>query len=391
VSIKQTLRTSVAAGALLALVAPFAFSSSASAGKADVTFSGQIMRGLLFADDGVNSGVFIVDNWMSDSRINVKVSGQLTESVSVAGGLRIKFKGAKDASFDSASGDKSMTGSNGAALGTDAINIGFKHKSMGSLAIGNIALAGDGALEQNYLGGGWAQGWGAMVGPAHAFKFIDTATGIANDANGRTTSAGAAKSIGPGTFDDYDSSSPDAVRYTTPTFNGTSLATSITQNGDVSFGASYGGSFGGVDVISRAFYNNNHASTTDGSLASTAWGAGVGVLHSSGLNATVFQGVKKRAGASDTAASSSKRVGGGVGYNTNLSSLGETGLFVTYNEITDDQSKGDKYTSYQIGVGQAVDSIGMQFVLEYIRAKYTDTTDKYNDIDMVYFATKLPF
>jgi hypothetical protein len=379
VSIKQTLRTSVAAGALLALVAPVAFSSSASAGKADVTFGGHINKGLLYADDGVNNGVFIVDNWMSGSRVNVKASGQLTEAVSVAAGATFRFAGARDARFDAVTGDKSISQTTG-SVWTDSVNIGFSHKSMGSLAIGNGSLAGGGALEQNYLGGAWAQGWG-FNGPTNKFAFVNSTTNVAS-------------TILQSSFDDYDPYSPDRVRYDTPSFNGTKLSTSIDQNGNTNFGINYGGDFGGVSVIAGAFYENNHASTKEDTLNSSQWGGSIGVLHSSGLNATLIYGVEKTdksSVAASTDIGSSKRTGGGVGYNTNLSSLGETGLFVTYNQIKDSQSKGDKYTNYQVGVGQSIDSIGMEFALEYIRSKYTDLSTQYNDIDMVYFATRLPF
>jgi len=115
VDIKTVLKTSVAAGALMALAAPMTFApvSSAEAGgtptansKVTTTLGGRIHRAIMHVDDGAHDGMFNTDGQSSNSEVWLTGSGALTESITVGAKLRWDVgKNQGSCSFGSTTGD----------------------------------------------------------------------------------------------------------------------------------------------------------------------------------------------------------------------------------------------------------------------------------------------
>ena len=88
-SIKTTLKASVAAAALIAVAAPV-ISSPAEAGLANgndnsVVISGSLNRALMYTDNGTANDWSNVDGGTDNSRLRILVSGKLTDSIKVGG------------------------------------------------------------------------------------------------------------------------------------------------------------------------------------------------------------------------------------------------------------------------------------------------------------------
>ena len=89
-NIKTTLKASVAAGALLALVTPMQSAEAgsfkgANQGKMDVTWGARIHRALRHVDDGDHDGIFNTGGSSGNSEVWVMGSGKLTEGITMGG------------------------------------------------------------------------------------------------------------------------------------------------------------------------------------------------------------------------------------------------------------------------------------------------------------------
>jgi hypothetical protein len=394
VEIKNLLKTSVAAGALLALAAPMA-SGSAEAGiksqnsKVNLTVGGQIVRSLIYADDGEHSQLFQVDGRTTGTRVRYIVSGQLTESIKV-GGLIEHDVGQSNDSFFFDNGVTSVTTTATASTGQvsnptgndvsgDSTGFGirhhfvsFEHKSLGKLSIGQTNTASNGSMELGYAGSG-----SMTLGGATTLSGINFTTG----ANGAFTTSNAASHTS--TFDGL--SRDDVIRYDTPKFGGFGIATSMQDEGTFDVAVRYSGKFGGVSVKAAAHYANVEAGS-----ASVGQQAGImaAAKHTSGLSARI--GYAGRA--IQASGRTPRTLIGGVGYAAKLSSLGSTNFYFEYYGAEDTSVAGNDMDTYYVGVVQKLDSIGSEMGLVYGSHSLDDTANTdYNNIDTVMFQTKLNF
>jgi len=374
VDIKNTLRTSVAAGALLAL-APVAISSSADAGslkqqgKMDLVMGGQIARSLLYVDDGETSQLFHIDNPTTGTRVRYIAKGQLTESITVGGLLEHDVgQSNQSARFTTTTGDEESPDT--ATFGIRHADISFSHKSLGKLSIGQGNGAANGVSEVSL--GGW--GFINAGGPAQnsAFDFFN---------NG--TQAYSGQTIGANMSQFDGNSRNDRVRYDTPSFGGLVVSASLQDNGSIETAARYGAKFGGVQVKIAAHYNNNNGGT-----GFQQWSTSGAAKHSSGLN--VEAGYGGRSG--DGLGRKPKWWKAGVGYTAKLSSLGATSFGFVYHDNEDVGTAGNDANSISIIAVQKLASIGADMGIQYQRLTLDDTANTdYDDINQVMFTTKLNF
>ena len=268
--IKNVLRTSVAAGALLAL-APVAISSSADAGsikqqgKMDLTVGGQIARGLAYVDDGENSQLFHIDNPTTGTRVRFIAKGQMTESISV-GGLLEYDVGQSNENIHFTTSTNSEAQADTTTFGIRHADISFSHKSLGKLSIGQGNGAANGTSESSYAGISSANaGGGARHGRLNFYN------------DGTNAYSGQLVSNQLNHFDGL--SRNDRIRYDSPSFAGLKIAASLKDGGAVETAARYGASFGGVKVKLAGHWLNNEAE--GGGQQYSISGA---AMHSSGLN-----------------------------------------------------------------------------------------------------------
>ena len=371
--IKTVLKTSVAAGALMALAAPMALVpvSSAEAGaevgtnsKVKSSFGGRIHRAIMHVDDGQHDGMFNTDGQSSNSEVWLTGSGQLTESITVGAKLRWDIgKNQGSCSFGSTTGDDTCA-AGGFASKNESIY--FKHKSMGTLTIGDADEAHAGAPNLDY-----ASKLNDVGATAGGFEFTTGANGAWSG-----ITAGAV-------FDDVDPTTTNVIRYDSPAFGGMGLAASFSNTGSGSMKLSYAGTLSGLSV--KAAIGHTAA---EGAGNDTMTSGSVAIKHSSGLNARVGYGKTDTSG-SDIDAQYQVY---GLGYAGKFNSLGQTDFYVNVNETEDSRADSDDADEVTVGVVQALDSIGGKMGLSYTQVSYDDGlgTD-YNDIDVVYFETAFNF
>jgi hypothetical protein len=394
---KTTLKTSVAAGALLALAAPVASGSAeamdktafkAQNSKVNLTIGGQIVRSLIYADDGEHSQLFHVDGRTTGTRVRYIVSGQLTESIKV-GGLIEHDVGQSNNSFTFANGTTTASvvsaGGTGATVGVATGNdsssdttsfgirhhfVSFEHKSLGKLSLGQTNSASNGTMELGYAGSG-----NLTLAGGTMLSGIEFTTGT----NGAFSGLAAASQTN--TFDGL--SRDDVIRYDTPKFGGFSLATSMQDEGTFDVALRYGGKIAGLSVKAAAHYANIEAGA-----GGEQFGISAAVKHSSGLSARAAYG-----GQSVNASGRTPRATiAGVGYSAKISSLGSTDFYFEWYNAEDIAAAGRDMDTYYFGVSQKLSSIGSEVGLVYGQHSLDDTASTdYNDINAVMFQTKLNF
>lgn len=389
---KNILKTSVAAGALFALAAPVAPSAQADFknqnSKVNLTIGGQIVRSLIYADDGEHSQLFNVDGRTVGTRLRYIVSGQLTESIKVGGLLEhdvgqsndsFSFGGAPSTAgvLTAAGTGTTITGGTGNDSSADSTGFGirhhfvsFEHKSMGKLSIGQTNTASNGTMETSLMSSGNT----TLTGSTMLSGIVFT-TG----ANGTFTAVTAACQTD--TLDGL--SRDDVIRYDTPTFGGFKLATSMQDEGTFDVAGWYGGKIAGLDVKASAHYAN-----TEAGGGGQQWGFAGTVGHSSGLAMRANYGGKRV----ENSGRKTKVWMVGGEYAAKLSSIGETAFFVEFYRGEDVAAAGREMDTLYVGVVQKMDSIGSEMSLTYGKHSLDDTASTdYNDIDAVMFQTMLNF
>jgi len=373
VDIKTVLKTSVAAGALMALAAPMTFapvSSAEAAGlsnansKVTTTLGGRIHRALMHVDDGQHDGMFNTDGQSGNSEVWLTGSGALTESITVGAKLRWDIgKNQGTQSFGSTTGDDTLAAS---AFGSKNESIYFKHKSMGTLTIGDADEAHAGAPNLDYAGK--LNDVGAVAG---GFHFTTGANGAFS-----ATTTGAV-------FDDIDPTTTNVVRYDSPAFGGMGLALSYSATSSASGKLTYSGTVSGLSVKAAIGHTNAEGAGND-----TMTSGSIAIKHASGLNARVGYGKADTSGSVIDA----KYQVFGLGYAGKFNSLGQTDIYMSVHETEDAALDGDEADEVNVGITQALDSIGGKMGLSYTQVSYDDGlgTD-FNDVDVVYFETSFNF
>lgn len=374
-NIKTTLKTSVAAAALVAIGAP-AVVSSASAGinngnKNSLIMSGQIVRALMYQDDGHNSQLFNIDGFDTASRVRWIVSGQMTESVSIGGLVEMNFP---NSNRNYALG---TAGSNNGEVDTDTTfairhtRIDFKHKALGTLSLGQSSVAGDGATSQTFT--------------AYAPTISGSADAPLGNSNFWNSTTQSISTVGQAALTDYDPSREDRIRYDTPSFGGLKLSVSHQDTGE-SAAANYSGKFGGIQVAAAGFYKNNSA----GSTTNTAtMGGSIAAKHDSGVSADFsYSRQDNKPGVTQEG----KNWHAGAGYAANLTNLGTTGFGIIYSQTDDGVVNGDEGTQFAFSVNQKVASVGADIFAGFTLATYDDgTATNYDDFTTIFAGTRLNF
>ena len=376
-NIKTTLKASVAAGALLALVTPM---QSAEAGsfkganesRMDVTWGARIHRALRHVDDGEHDGIFNTDGTSANSEVWVMGSGKLTEGITMGGLLRWDVgKNQGTISFGSTTGDETTAAD---AFASKYETIYFQHK-LGRVTIGDWDEAAANTTNATYAGG-LSGGGGGSHGAG--FHFTTGAEGAFN-----ATTVGAV-------FNDTDPTTTNVVRFDSMNISGFTLGASYSQDGSTSGRIQYSGGIGDVTMIARLGYTNANATATATTGGNETTGGSVALRHTpSGLSAAIGMGEQNNHVATDN---DPQYFRANVGYASKWNSLGTTTFMVHYHETEDNVTIGDQAEDITVGVMQALDSVGGRMGIEYSNISMSDAvgTD-YNDIDVVYFETSINF
>lgn len=374
--IKTTLKTSVAAGALLALAAPMA-ASQAEAGiknqnsKIDLTVGGQIVRALAYADDGSNEELFMLDNPSSGTRIRFIVKGQVTESMAIGGLLEYDVgQDGEAARFTTTTGDAEMTDT--AAHGVRHHYIDFKHKSLGTFSLGRGNTATNGFMETNHSGSFLNAMGSSGVG---AMSFRDDAG----------TTFVAVSSVSD-YLDNGDGGRNNRIRYDSPKFAGFGLAVSVQDDTTPSFAVRYGGKVMGLAVKAVIGYQDHSAGST---TEDDTIGGSIGIKHDSGFSLAGAYGKRDREVGNDNDPKAWRL---SAGYEAKLTSLGSTIFDVTYWNIEDDNAVGNDFESIRVSAIQKLAAAGSDVGVMFENNSFDNAANtNFDDINVFWFAAKLNF
>jgi len=371
VDFKKHLTSTVAAGALLAFAAPVdAVAGDANVGndKVNVTLGGRIHRHLVHIDDGYRDGLFHGSGSSGNSELWLTGSGKLTENVTMGAYVRWDVaKQGSSVSFGSTTGD--LTSADGANAHKYEY-IYFKHKSMGTLTIGDADSGANGTMNGNYA---------SMVGdPATGAGGTDITTGTAGASGGEVSD-----------FVSYLDAGSDAnnrVKYATPAMGGFSVGADVEQGGGGGIGLKWAGSVSGMSAKAGVGveYDGGGQELRGGSVA---------VKHGSGMHIALNYGDMDIDDNSQTATATdyqSLRIVGG--YEAKVNSLGATNIGISYLETEDKTGEGDEGEVISVAIKQSLDSVGGWIGMQYENLSFDDTagTDM-NEIDTFLVETAFNF
>ena len=410
-NIKTTLKSTVAVTALFAVAAPVANAADdtlKSGNKNSLTVSGQVVRAIYHADDGVSDKTFQSGGNWTASRVRWIASGKLNENVTAGASIEMNIPLSNNDTHTL--GSQQADGTDSAADSAWAIRheyVWVKHKKFGKLSMGNTDPAANGASEADYSGTGiFAGSDGDSYGSSILFQ--NTTTASAPVAS--TASVGAAIS----NFDHV--SRTDVIRYDTPRFMGLQLKTSAIAGGMWDVSANYSGKFGPVKVKARAGYTDQSARNASANFIASG---SIALLHDSGLNVAFAGGKQNFAG---PASKSTSGLAGGnddnlavdtnfngtedpsflyasIGYKAKIFGVGGTNFNIKWNQTEDavqlanhDDNEGE---SIGVAVVQEFSAIGAKIGLEYMNYSYeskTNTTDNtFDDVDVIALMTVFAF
>jgi len=371
VNIKTTLKSSVAAAALLASIAPVAISTPAEAGSisngndVSVTLTGRFNKMIQWVDDGLADDISVGDNQNFRSRAWVTASGKVNEALTVSG--RVEYRWGENTNSSSGASEVG-TGAAGPLSGASdesAVTeswVQASHKQFGTIKMGLHEISTDGMGTQTYNPAGEAVSTAALDAHAGINVIVSNAT---------TTTALTTASF----FANYEGGDENQVSYISPNLGGFFMKAHL---GEASTGAAlgWGGKFGGISAKAYGGYRNTAggSTTVDG-----AWGAGVAAKHDSGLSASFNYTAEKAATANTVKGKSWSAL---VGYQANLTSMGATGFAVEYMKSENTTVKDDEGVKIAVGVQQDMGS-GVTVYGAYHHLSMDRSTVNYEDISAV--------
>lgn len=311
--------------------APASTEGLVESGQDDIrlTLSGQVNRGVLFADNGTDSEVFHVDNDNSSTRIRFVGEGDLNDDITVGTQIEVQFESnsTADISFNQSgsAGDNNFT--------ERKLELYFDSDQFGRVWLGQGDTASNSTSEVD-LSGTSVVGYSGIA---------DMAGGLEFD-NGRE--------IGDA-FSNLDGlSRDDRLRYDTPNFGGFVASASAVESDEWDTALRFAGEIGGVRTAAAVAYaNSNTFEQINGSAS---------VLFSSGLNFTAAAGTRDpdAAGRDDPFFYYLK-----VGQRLDIFDIGETRLAVDFTQADDVEADGEEFTSYGAFLVQVLDPVATELYL----------------------------
>lgn len=372
-TIKTTLKASVAAAALLAVSAPVV-SSTADAGSISngndiaITMSGQIARSVVMIDNGASSEVQHIDGGNdTNTRLRILGSAPVTESVTV--GLVWEANMATtNRGFGSTNGSAGTNTTNGAAgFAHRKSDISFTHASLGKLSIGQGDTASDNKPSLD------------STGNNNAGLTYAGGTLIANSTTGVNTALTAS-----GQFNAQFGGRASRVRYDLPNVAGFDLGFDLMDNDQWDVGLKYGATMGDIQIAFAAQYMKLDSATAD-----AQYGTGLALKHSGGLSAGVHYGKEDRVTGN---ALDPKQWGVEVGYTTSaMSNLGATSITVSYVDAEEAATANMEATKWGVYLNQDLPS-SVKIFAAYEAAEYDDgTATNYDDVSVALVGTFIAF
>jgi hypothetical protein len=363
----------VTASALAVSSVPgFAEESGSSVASANtgirLTFSGQVNRGVLFADDGVSNETFFVDNDNSSTRFRFTGEGDFADGWTAGVNIEIQAESNSTASVNQITQN---TGGGSSFLSERKLELFFENDKYGRLTVGQGDTASNSTSEVDLSG-----------------TSIVAYSGIADFAGGILfrDGAGALTTVNIGSVvTNLDGlSRQDRVRYDAPSFGGVTLSGSVGSDGIYDVAARYNSTLGAFKVGAALAYsvNTSDDETINGSVS---------LLHQdTGLSLTLAGGSTDRDLATDLRDTTFGYVK--VGYQTkSITNLGTTAFSIDYSVSDDVAAAGDEATSYGIAAVQHIDAIGTDLYLGVRNYELDRPGSQFQDVTAVLAGARLKF
>lgn len=334
-----------------------------------LSFSGQVNRGVLFIDDGEENSTFFVDNDNSSTRFRITADGAINENWSAGVNIEVQLESNSTANVS----QDDANPSNSDFFSERKLEAYIEGRNFGRLTFGQGDTASNGASEADLSGTG-VVGYSGVADAASGIKFTSGGTLT-------TTTVGSA-------FTNLDGlSRRDRVRYDTPSLGGLTLSTSVgaADDGDDTFydvAARYAGDFGGFKLDSALAFSVDESDDeiVNGSISVLS--------EDTGLSLTLAGGSKELdAGGDDVTFGYVK-----AGYQTDtLTSLGNTAFAVDYAQNENAFGGDDESTSYGFLAVQSVDAIGSEFYAGVRNYELDVSGVDYDDVTAVLAGVRIKF
>lgn len=366
----------VSASVLAVTSAPvFAEGNTIFSGNSGIklTFSGQVNRGVLLSDDGVDTETFFVDNDNSSTRFRIIAEGDI--NAGLRAGLNIEIEAETNSTAVVSQDNRNPDSSD--FLNERKLEFYLEGDSFGRISVGQGDTASNSSAEVD-LSGTAVVGYSGIADLGGGLQFRDEDENLSGVRVGQT-------------FTNLDGlSRQDRVRYDTPSLNGLVLSASAgVAGGDFDgeeiydIAARYKGDFGAYKFDSAIAFAvaPNDDEIVDGSAS---------VLHESGVSLTLAGGSVDR----DDDADDRDTVFGYIklGYETEgLTSMGSTAFAIDYSYNEDVALEDDESTSYGLFAVQKVDAINSELYLGVRNYELDRTGEDFDDIVAVLAGARIRF
>jgi hypothetical protein len=246
--------------------------------RVSLTISGQVSRGVLYANDGQDSEIFHVDNANASTRIRFVGEGRFDEDLSIGTNIETQMQSNSTSAVNQL-GDRGADGTD--FLSQHKLELYFDHQRFGKLTIGQGNTASNGTAEVDLSGTSLVND--SSVGDSAGgllFRRTDLPVGVTGISPSSPT-VGAA-------FTNLDGlSRDDRVRYDTPAYYGFGLSGSAIADGRWDVAGRFGREFADMLLLEAAMaYANtaDAANTVDGSVSALHTPTGLNLTYAAGVS-----------------------------------------------------------------------------------------------------------
>jgi hypothetical protein len=317
--------------------------------------NGHVNRAIVLTDNGTASGFTHVTSNFSRTRVRWIGTGKISDDLSVKTNIELGNQSSVATGQDLGdNGDH-----NGDALDERHIEFQITSKSLGKIYMGQGISGSESIAEQDLSGTGIVSlnGNGELIGGGETFQASDAASGHGT--------------VGDN-FNNFDGlGRRDRIRYDTPKFGGFQVTTSHSNQDSWDLALRYGGSIGGTKVKAAVGTWENKTNGEGGVAGS------ISVLLPMGVSLTV--GASDRSDDDGGFADESEWRYAKVGYKFKGSSLGQTRLYVEYNQNDDTRAANSEAEYWGMGVVQIVEPLGAELYGSF--TNYTAEEDGVADAD----------
>ena len=253
----------------------------------EVDLYGQVNKGLMFLDDGVQQAWRVGDNDMSGSRVGFRGQQRLSATVTASVLLEVELQDADTTNLVTLTPPDAASPA-AASLVERHARVGL-NGPWGNLFIGRTTGATDGLTEMDLSDVDNLTSDVEKLGDALTFRHANTGAAIGGETVGANWS-----NIDGFNLLGESNDRRNLVRYETPTWQGWQASAAVANGGDADLALRYTYKNDHWQWRSGVGYINLNNTTIPGADNTTAWNAAVALRHASGWNGSASLGAIDR-------------------------------------------------------------------------------------------------